>query len=139
MNGSRLSRAARAAAPVRNRRGVSLVETLVALALFSLVAATFGDFLVEQIRTTGRNSRYTTAYTLAAEQLERLRGREFADLTPTKVQQARGDVTFTIDTTIWNDRPAPNMKQAAVDVSWSEPGRGTINVYVHTVYTDVRR
>ena len=51
-------------------RGASLIETLVALGLFAVTAATMSRFLVNQIRSSSTNHLQTVAYALAAESLE---------------------------------------------------------------------
>ena len=43
------------------QRGISLLETMVALGLFVVSAATTSDFLVQQIRQSSQNHLYTVA------------------------------------------------------------------------------
>lgn len=119
-------------------RGMTLIETVVALGLFSVVAATTSGFLVHQVRTAGINKRQTLAYVLAAEELERVRALEYKDMAGTSAQQILENLTFTIGTTVDADTPGPGMKKVTVDVSWPELG-GTENVLVYAIYTRVRR
>ncbi len=119
-------------------KGVSLLETMVALGLFMIAAATTGDFLVGQIRQTSQNNLYTVAYAVAEEQLESVRAAKYVDMTGGSDQVLKGDVVFDVATTIEADVPAPNLKQVTVNVGWAEPG-GRRDVEVQTIYTSVRR
>jgi type II secretory pathway pseudopilin PulG len=119
-------------------RGTTLIETIVALSLFSVVAATTSGFLVHQVRTTGMNKRQTLAYVLAAEELERVRALAYQEMASTRAEQVLEDLSFTVETKVEADTPASGMKKVSVDVSWPELG-GTENVLVYAIYTRVRR
>jgi Tfp pilus assembly protein PilV len=121
-----------------NARGISLLETLVALALFAMTAATMGRFLVAQIRLSSNNYMQTKALSLAAEQLEATRAQRYAEMVSGTRTETDGGVTYTIATTVDSDRPSDGLKSIAVDVSWSDP-QGPKNVTVSTIYTEVRR
>ncbi len=121
-----------------NERGATLLETMVALGLFAMAAATTGDFLVQQIRSTSQNNHYTVAYSVAEEHLETVRAEPYSTMSATTDQVVKGAVVFDISTTVEADTPAPNLKQVTVNVGWDEPG-GRGDVEVQTIYTAVRR
>ena len=121
-----------------NARGISLIETLVALALLAMTAATMGRFLVAQIRQSSNNYLQTKALALAAEQLESTRAQKYADIVSGTRTQAVGGVTYTIATTVSTDSPSHGLKSIAVNVGWKDP-QGQKNVTVNTIYTEVRR
>jgi Tfp pilus assembly protein PilV len=123
---------------LRSQRGISLIETLVALGLFALTAATMGNFLVAQIRAASSNHLYTKAYALAEEELESTRALRFSDMVSDSRTVDVGAVTYTVDTNVQDDTPAHGLKKIQVDVSWAEP-EGPKNVSVYTIYTEVRR
>jgi len=123
---------------ISNQRGSSLVETIVALGLFAISAATTGDFLVQQIRHAAQNNHYSIAYSMAEEHLEAVRAARYVDMVPRSQQVQKGDLTFDISTTVLKDVPAPNLKKIKVQVNWNEPG-GSQQVEVETIYTAVRR
>lgn len=128
----------RPAAPQRSdQRGFTLIETLLALALFSVVVAVISNTIVYQIRAAASNDSYTAAYTVAAEQLEQLRARRFTAIAAGTTQQTKGGTTFNVQTSVTNGSPSPNMKAITVDVSWTSPG-GPKNVSLQTIYTEVR-
>ena len=114
------------------------METIVALSLFAISAATTGDFLVQQIRSTSQNNLYTVAYAIAEEHLESVRAARYDEMAPSVAQVQMGSVVFDINTTVESDVPAPNLKKVKVQVGWDEPG-GHANVEVETIYTAVRR
>jgi hypothetical protein len=118
--------------------GLTLVDTIVALGLLLLCTATIGGFLVQQIHTGGVNVSYSTAYALAAEELEELRGLDYADIASRSRSVAEGALTYTVATVVRTDTPERNMKQITVDVTWNDPGISQ-HVTVETIYTAVRR
>ncbi len=120
------------------QRGFSLMETLVALGLFVVGAATTSDFLVQQIRQTSQNNLYTVAYAVAEEHLESVRAARYPDMLPSSEQVYKGSMVFDVATSVETDVPAPNLKQITVHVGWDEPG-GRQDLEVKTIYTSVRR
>jgi Tfp pilus assembly protein PilV len=122
----------------RSQRGISLIETLVALGLFAVTAATMGRFLVTQIRHASNAHLQTKALAMAAEQLEATRAQRFNDMTSGTTTKTVGGVLYTIRTTVNDDTPANGLKTINVDVSWNDP-QGPKNVAVNTIYTEVRR
>ena len=121
-----------------NQRGISLIETLVALGLFAMTAATMGKFMVTQIRMASTNHLHTKALAMAAEQLETTRALRFNDMVSGSKTKAVGGVTFTVQTTVNDDTPTNGLKSIAVNVGWKDP-LGQKNVTVNTIYTEVRR
>lgn len=120
------------------QRGMSLLETLVALGLFAITTATTSDFLVQQIRRTSHNNLHTVAYAVAEEHLEAVRAAKYNDMVGGSSQIEKGSVVFDIDTTVEANVPAANLKRVTVNVGWNEPG-GRRDVEVQTIYTSVRR
>ena len=119
--------------------GVTLLETLVALGLFAVTAATMGNFLVAQIRMSSSNYLYSQAYVLAEQQLETLRALpQYTDIVPASTTTSVGGTQFTVATGVLNDTPADGLKQITVNVSWQD-NLGSRNVAVQTVYTQVQR
>lgn len=125
-------------ARLTSQRGVSLLETLVALGLFALSAATMGNYLVSQIRLSSSNYLYTQAYALAEEQLESTRALRFNDIAPGSKNVPVDGQNFVVTTAVLNDSPANGLKQITVNVSWKD-ALGPKNVDVRTIYTEVQR
>lgn len=120
------------------QRGVTVIETVVALTLFALSAATMSDFIVAQIRASNTNTNYTIAYELAVKELEDVRALLFDQIDSRSDAQQVGGMTFSLVTEVQAGVPAPNMKHIDVTVTWNEPG-GARNVSLETVYTAVTR
>jgi len=128
-------------APRRRRaaqRGISLLETVVALGLFAITAATMGKYLVNQIRMASTNYLYTQAYALAEEELESTRAMHYSDMVPVTKTVTIDGRDFSVNTTVLNDTPADGLKKITVNVGWSDT-LGTRNVSVYTIYTEVQR
>jgi prepilin-type N-terminal cleavage/methylation domain-containing protein len=132
-----MKRAERRAA-VRNQRGLSLIETIVALSLFAVTAATMSKFLVAQIRHASNNNLQTKAYALAEDQLETIRSQRFNDMASSSKQVNVGAVKYTVATTVTNNTPASGLKSINVAVNWTD-NSGPKNVSLSTIYTEVRR
>lgn len=122
----------------RSQRGASLLETVVAVGLFALTAATMGDFLRQQIRVGGVNNNYSTAYSLAAEEFEDIRALPYDEILSRTSSLSQGNITFAVSTAVTDNNPSPNMKRITVNVNWNEL-TGPQNVTVHSIYTAVRR
>ena len=118
---------------------MTLLETLVALGLFAISAATMGNFLVSQIRRSSSNYLYSQAYVLAEQQLETLRALpQYTDIVPASATTNIGGTQFTVATGVLNNTPADGLKQITINVSWNDH-MGAQNVAVQTVYTQVQR
>ena len=120
-----------------NERGVTLVETIVALGILALGVAGMGDFLTHQIRMSQQNNHQTIAYTLVEEELEFMRSLKFSNMDGVAKEKQEGGITFTVETTVADGVPAPNMKEITVNVSWNDPS-GLQNVSVPTIYTAIQ-
>lgn len=123
-------------AMARSQRGAMLVESLVAIALLALGAASVGGFMSSQIRHASASHLSSQAYSLAADELERVRARPWTEVTSSTRNEKVGDIEFAVDTAVLADVPAKNVKSISVAVEWNEPG-GARHVEVHTVYTQI--
>lgn len=121
-----------------NQRGVSLIETITALSLFAISAATMGDFLTHQIRAAGSNTNYTVAHEIGVEELEHLRSLLYEQMDGGTREVQKGGMLYQITTSVEDNVPEPNMKSISVDIVWNEPG-GQRHVVVETIYTAVTR
>lgn len=137
MSSKRLSPNA-AAARLTNQRGVTLIETIAALSLFALSAATMGDFMTHQIRAASSNTNYTVAHEVGVEELENIRSLLFDQIDGGTHQVQKGGMLYDIATTVEDNTPGPNMKSISVDIGWSEPD-GQRHVVLETIYTAVTR
>jgi hypothetical protein len=118
--------------------GLTLIDTIVGLGLLLLSTATIGQFLVKQIQTGGSNTSYSTAYALAAEELEELRGLDYDSIASRSRSLQEGALTFTVATNVLADTPERNMKHISVDITWNDPGASQ-HVTVETIFTAVTR
>lgn len=127
---------ARPACTLRNERGMSMIEALVALGLLTMTAATMGDFLVGQTRQASSNYLDTVAYGLAANMLESARAVSYENIAEGTTTAAVGGVTFTTTTQVQNDTPVQGVKTITAQVSWNEPS-GSRSISVPTIYTSI--
>jgi len=135
---SKISLRKKATARLGNQRGVTLIETITALSLFAISAATMGDFLTHQIRAAGSNTNYTVAHEIGVEELESLRSLLYEQMESGTREVQKGGMLYEITTSVEDDVPEPNMKSISVDIGWNEPD-GHRHVVVETIYTAVTR
>ncbi len=136
-HGNRSAARSRSAAAF-NQRGVTLIETLVALGIFAFGVSTVGGFLTQQIRHASSNNLHTIAYGLAEQQMEAIRTKSYEDMAASSEEITKGNTTYSVVTEVLEGAPGRSMKRIAVNVSWNEPG-GTRNVNLQTIYTGIRR
>lgn len=120
------------------QRGVSMIETLVALSLLALCMAGVTQLITLQARYVTRSYLSTQAYTLAAQELESMRTLDYVDMASRSSAETIGTTRYTVATEVVANSPSPNMKRIQVTVSW-ESFAGPQNVTVATVYSEVRR
>ncbi len=118
------------------RRGYTLVETLVALAVFAIGLAAILPMIVASVRANDTAGVRTRAVALAQEKVEALRAMPFDEL----VSRVPGSETVDgVFRRAWRFVPTPalpgdggDLRRVLVEVSWSLPGRGAGNVTLVT-------
>lgn len=107
------------------RAGVTLVETLVAMAVFAVGITTFAPLVVATVRANDAAGVRSRAVGLAQDKVEELRGVAFDDLA------AGSDTPSDGFARQWGPLAVPALAGDARDlrrlfatVSWSLPGRG---------------
>lgn len=113
-----------------------MVESLIAVALLAIGAAVVGTFMTSQIRHAAVSHLSSQAYSLAADEMERIRALPWPRIANAQRAESVGGVEFTVRAEVDGDVPARNMKSITVAVEWSEPG-GPKYVDIHSVYTQV--
>ncbi len=117
---------------------MTLIESVVAVGLFAMAAATIGNLLVRETRMQTWNMTRTSAITLADRELEDLRALDYARIASRSSIQALGGISYTVTTTVTGDTPAVGMKSITTVVSWTEP-TGAQTYTVDAIYTAVKR
>ncbi len=98
------------------RRGFTLVELLIAVSLFGIVAAALAQTVVRAEEVRASSARWLHATALAEERLERVRGGDRSPDPETTI----GEYTRT-----WHAAPVPDLpgvEQIDVVVSWADRG-----------------
>lgn len=123
-------------ARLTDQRGITLIESLIALGLLILGAAAIGRFMTTQIRHAAGNHLGTAAYAMAADEIERIRSLPFAEMVGSTRNAEDNDVVFKLVSTVRDGVPAENMKSIGVRVSWNSP-IGPQSIDLQTVYAQV--
>jgi len=125
-----------ALARLADQRGITLIESLIALGLLILGAAAIGDFMAAQIRHSTGNHLSTAAYAMAADEIERIRSLPFAEMIGSTRTAEENDVVFKMASSVREGVPEVNMKSIGVRVTWISPV-GPQSVDLQTVYAQV--
>jgi len=122
------------------QRGATLIESLVALGVFGVVAAAVGGLLTQHIRSQRTNGTTTGAITVAEAELESVRSLDYPNIATRTFDPtpAAGSPAYHVQTTVVTDSPAPSLKSITTQVTWTEPA-GSKSVSLYAVYTDVTR
>jgi len=120
----------------RDDRGATLIEALVALALFGISMAAIGKLLTCHVRRAGTNNTYTTAVSMGEQELEDLRSQAYSVIASRSSQVTTGGITYTITTAVVPDSPALNMKSITTTINWREPN-GSQTYTLNAIYTAV--
>ncbi len=109
-------------------RGFTVVELLVAIAIFAALAAGLAQTLVHAQQSRARSARWMRATQLAAERLERLRAGD-----RTEVAGPIGE--FTRRWRAVPDAGAPALERLDVEVIWEDrgPQRFALSALARTV------
>lgn len=112
------------------------MEVLAAMVLFALVASAVGALATQSMVHTVRNRHATNAALIAQEELERLRGLDYANLASSTSTVIMGGQTFSVNSNVAADSPADNMSTITVTVTWTGP-EGARSYALQTIYTSI--
>lgn len=128
----------------QGRHGYSVIETLVVIFIFGILAAGIIGLAVLGSRAAVENERRIVALALANEQVERIRSLPFeqVDYAPAggiqqQQQLERNEQTYTLETLITADAANAVTKQIEITVSWEAPLSQQRNVQLVTYVTQV--
>lgn len=121
----------------RRQAGISLLEVLVAITLFALVASGVAAMAGNSMRATANDRAATAAQMIAQEEIEAVRALEYADIVPAARSVTRVGKTFEVDRFVSDDDPAEGMKTITVQVQWAGP-LGAKSYELQTIFTAVR-
>jgi len=110
--------------PAVGNTGYSLLEILVALAIFSIAAVGLTSNVTFSIRTTHISERFTHATILAQDQLEALSARPAVRVSGSDTPQSG----FTRTWTVIPHTPQTGVTQIDVTVSWTDYQPRTITL-----------
>lgn len=120
----------------RRARGFSLLEALVAIALFGLVASAVGTLVSHSLLSTIRNRHSTAAALLAQQTLEGLRGLEYDEIVGGATTEVVAGQSYGVNTAVVANSPASGMKAITVTVTWNGP-EGTQSYAIQTIFTNI--
>ena len=118
---------ARANRRARRQRGVTLLESMIALAIFSYALAALSTLMISSMRSNNNAKRYTMASSLAQAKIEDLRAAGYAAASSSSSAEALNANGGTGGATMFNrswvvtaGTPVARTKTMAVIVDWND-------------------
>jgi len=123
--------------PLRNDRGFSLVEVLVAMTILAIGLLALAGLQVTAIRGNLHGGTISQATALAEEQVELIRDMDYADVLAIDPSPESPINNIYIRSTSVDDLPTPisDLKRVTVTVSWTL-GNQTHQVQLRTIVSN---
>lgn len=123
---------------LHSRRGVTLIETLIATVVVSLVILGSGAIFYKSVNVQRDSERYSFANNLARQKIEATKNLPFSSIPVGTTTANSADGQFSISTTITNDvdslgRPK-RTKTITVVVSELTGGQNVLATHTTTIY-----
>ncbi|MBM4258989.1 MAG: type II secretion system protein [Deltaproteobacteria bacterium] len=109
----------------RGNAGFTLIETLIAVAIFGIVSMAITSLMLTNTRMISENAQSSEAIGYAQELLENLREVPVDTLAPGSTSSTRTSNRGTVYTVTWTvtpNSPAPGRTRVGVTVSWTHKG-----------------
>ena len=111
-----------------DNRGFSLIEVLIALAIFSVGMLGVGALQLNSASSNTGARLHTEATTLLVDQIERLTGLSYDDADLDAGSHAVDGIPYTVSWTVVDDAPAAGAKTIAVSVTGAHPRARPITI-----------
>ncbi len=109
---------------VTNHKGLTLLEAVIAMALFFIAVLAFAGVAVTASKGAAASKHLTTATTLAQEKLEQLRGAGYDAAAALETTEAYGSMPdyplYQRVVRMETGRPVPGLQTATVTVWWAD-------------------
>ena len=116
--------------------GFSLVEVLVAMALFMISASAVSSLMYYSTSHVAKSNHLSQAIVCAQKHLEEKRAQTYADITD-ESRVCDGDgMSFDVAWEVTEDDPDDGMKSILLTVTWTDKGE-VKNYAIHTIYAQV--
>jgi prepilin-type N-terminal cleavage/methylation domain-containing protein len=120
----------------RTSAGFSLIEVLVAMAIFAIAASAVTSLMYHSTSYLSGNNYQSQAITCAQASLEHLRMLDYDDVIDDSDECTGDGVSFDVVWEVTEDEPADGAKTIVLTVSWIEKGE-TKSYELETIYTTV--
>ena len=119
------------------QRGFTLVETLVAVVIFTVALLGIAGLTVVIIRGNTFSNMVTTATVLAQDKLEELRQTDYSALGSGSETTIRNAIVYTRRWDVTANTPTTSMTTIAVTITWQVPGKQPRQVVLQTIRSGI--
>ena len=109
---------------VTNHQGLTLLEAVIAMALFFVAVLAFAGAAVTASKGAAASKHLTTAVILAQEKLEQVRGAGYDPAAALETTEAYGTIPgfdmYQRIVRMETGRPVPSLQTVTVSVSWAD-------------------
>ncbi len=127
---------------IRNERGMTLIEALVAVTMLASVICAVGMLTTAAYAVSDGSRCREHAMLIADQEIEWLRAMSYDDMvrTPTwAVMRSRDGVYYPVVGSVQKDSPSANMSQISITVSWTGRGGARRAYTAQTILTSIQR
>lgn len=123
--------------PYLIHRGFTLVETLVAVVIFTVGLLGIAGLTLVIIRGNTFSNMVTTATVLAQDKLEDLRHTDYSALSSGSETTTQNHIAYTRRWDITANTPAASMTTINVTITWQVPGKQPHQVVLRTIRSGI--
>lgn len=117
-------------------KGFSLIEVLVAMSLFMIVATAVSSLMYHSTSHLSGSNHLSQAIACAQETLEGIRVLAYEDMDNASSECVGDGMSFDVVSEITENDPDDGMKTVVVTVSWNEKGESK-SYAIQTIYTKI--
>lgn len=120
--------------------GLTLIEVLVAAVILAVGSVAVSSLIAAGLIRSDINDTMTHATDLAIQEMEDLRSLDYGTLasrTAPNSPDVWNGTSFTIQSTVTRDSPAPNMSTIGVSITWAQRTQ-SYGYNLQSIYADTR-
>lgn len=119
---------------VNSERGFSLIENMIAAAIFTVGILSTTMLFTQTLTFTNYSEKFSVATNLGRGELERLRNTPFANVVSGTTEKTVDNFDFVINWVVTSNDPVKSVKNIKMTVSWTDM-RGDHEIEIETIFS----